>query len=141
MDTPLAELAIDATAPAPAPRAAAWRRLLHNWSVRIGGALLLLLTLVSLLAPWLGTVDPTLIDPVNRDLLPGARAEVVTLTGESFEHRFWMGSDSYGRDIYSRVLYGGGYRWWWASRWHCSACSSGWSSGWPPVSCAGWMRS
>jgi peptide/nickel transport system permease protein len=75
--------------------------------VRIGGALLVLLTLVSMLAPWLGTVDPTLIDPVNRDLLPGARAEVVTLTGESFEHRFWMGSDSYGRDIYSRVLYGG----------------------------------
>src|SRR5512134_316867 len=105
MDMPLPELAAESAAPAPRP--AAWRRLLRNWSVRIGGTLLGLLALVSLLAPWLGTVDPTLIDPVNRDLLPGARAEVVSLTGESVQHRFWMGSDSYGRDIYSRVLYGG----------------------------------
>jgi len=29
------------------------------------------------------------------------------LTGESLPHTFWMGTDSYGRDIYSRVLYGG----------------------------------
>ena len=107
MDTPLSELAAQPAAPASAPRPPAWRRLLRNWSVRIGGALLALLALLSLLAPWLGTIDPTLIDPVNRDLLPGAHAEVVSITGESFEHRFWMGSDSYGRDIYSRVLYGG----------------------------------
>jgi peptide/nickel transport system permease protein len=31
----------------------------------------------------------------------------MTLTGETFRHTYWMGSDSYGRDIYSRVLYGG----------------------------------
>jgi peptide/nickel transport system permease protein len=106
MDAPVTEIRIDAATP-PAARPAAWRRLLRNWSVRIGGAVLALLALVSLLAPWLGTIDPTLLDPVNRDLLPGARAEVVTLTGESFQHTFWMGTDSYGRDIYSRVLYGG----------------------------------
>jgi peptide/nickel transport system permease protein len=29
------------------------------------------------------------------------------LTGETFDHTYIMGSDSYGRDIYSRVLYGG----------------------------------
>jgi peptide/nickel transport system permease protein len=30
----------------------------------------------------------------------------MTLDGESLKHRFVMGSDSFGRDIYSRVLYG-----------------------------------
>ena len=62
---------------------------------------------MSLAAPWLGTIDPTLLDPVNRDLLPGARARRRLLDGEKLEHTFWMGTDSYGRDIYSRVLYGG----------------------------------
>jgi len=81
--------------------------LRRNAAVMIGGCVLLVLAVVSLLAPWLGTIDPTLLDPINRDLLPGSAAEVMTLTGETFQHTFWMGTDSYGRDIYSRVLYGG----------------------------------
>ena len=82
-------------------------RLARNPSVVLGGAVLALLALVSAAAPLLGTVDPTLLDPVNRDLLPGASAPVTALAGESFRHTFWMGTDSFGRDIYSRVLYGG----------------------------------
>ena len=82
-------------------------KVLRNTSVRIGGALLLMLCIASLLAPWLGTIDPTLLDPENRDLLPGTSGSVMLLTGESFAHTFWMGTDSYGRDVYSRVLYGG----------------------------------
>src|SRR5687768_13432523 len=66
----------------------------------------MLLCLVALAAPWLGTVDPTLFDPVSRDLRPGERGEITTLEGETLKHRFLMGSDSFGRDIYSRVLYG-----------------------------------
>lgn len=81
--------------------------LRRNAGVMIGGGVLLVLAVVSLLAPWLGTIDPALIDPINRDLLPGSTAEVMTLGGETFQHTFWMGTDSYGRDIYSRVLYGG----------------------------------
>ncbi|MCW5622870.1 MAG: ABC transporter permease [Burkholderiales bacterium] len=107
MDPAVTELDAESVIPAPAARPGAWRRLLRNWSVRIGAAALALLLGAALVAPWLGTIDPALIDPVNRDLLPGARGEVMLLTGESFEHRFWLGSDSYGRDIYSRVLYGG----------------------------------
>ena len=79
-----------------------WR----NWSVRIGGATLALLLLVALAAPWLGTVDPTLFDAASRDLKPGADGEIMTLDGEVRKHTFLMGSDSFGRDIYSRVLYG-----------------------------------
>jgi len=107
MDTAAAELDAEHVVPAPAVRPSAWRRLAKNWSVRIGGAVLALLLLASLAAPLLGTIDPSLIDPVNRDLLPGAAGEVMLLTGETFAHKFWLGTDSYGRDIYSRVLYGG----------------------------------
>jgi peptide/nickel transport system permease protein len=84
----------------------AWQRVRRNLSVRIGGVALLLLVLIALLAPWLGTVDPSLFDPASRDLLPGKTGEITTLEGESLKHRFVMGSDSFGRDIYSRVIYG-----------------------------------
>ena len=79
-----------------------WR----NWSVRIGGTTLLLLFVVAVLAPWLGTVDPTLFDAASRDLRPGAAGEIMTLEGDMKKHTFLMGSDSFGRDVYSRVLYG-----------------------------------
>ncbi len=84
----------------------AWTRVRRNWSVRIGGLALLLLVIIALLAPWLGTVDPSLFDPASRDLLPGKTGEITTLEGEAIKHRFIMGSDSFGRDIYSRVIYG-----------------------------------
>jgi peptide/nickel transport system permease protein len=84
----------------------AWARVRRNLSVRIGGTVMLLLVLVSLLAPWLGTVDPSLFDPASRDLRPGQSGEITTLEGETLKHRFLMGSDSFGRDIYSRVIHG-----------------------------------
>lgn len=84
----------------------AWTRVRRNWSVRIGGAVLLVLVVISALAQWLWTVDPTLFDAASRDLLPGAKGEIMTLDGETIEHTFLMGSDSFGRDIYSRVIYG-----------------------------------
>ena len=84
----------------------AWARLRRSGSVRFGGVALLLLVLVALAAPWLGTVDPSLFDPASRDLLPGKTGEITTLDGELLQHRFLMGSDSFGRDIYSRVIYG-----------------------------------
>jgi peptide/nickel transport system permease protein len=80
--------------------------LLNNWSVRIGGSVLALLVLLSLAAPWLGTVDPSLFDAASRDLLPGKPGEITTLDGETLKHTFLMGSDSFGRDVYSRVIYG-----------------------------------
>jgi len=84
----------------------AWQRVRRNLSVRIGGTVLAVLVLIALLAPWLGTVDPSLFDPASRDLLPGKAGEITTLEGESLKHTFLMGSDSFGRDIYSRVIYG-----------------------------------
>ncbi len=88
------------------PQQSAWARVRKNTSVRIGGIILIVLVVVALLAPWLGTVDPSLFDPASRDLLPGKSGEITTLEGETLQHRFLMGSDSFGRDIYSRVIYG-----------------------------------
>ena len=81
-------------------------KILDNWSVRIGGVSLLLLIVIAVTAPWLGTVDPTLFDAASRDLRPGEAGEITTLDGATIKHKFLMGSDSFGRDIYSRVLYG-----------------------------------
>jgi peptide/nickel transport system permease protein len=88
------------------PQASAWSRVRASWSVRIGGLVLVVLLVIALIAPWLGTVDPSLFDPASRDLLPGQPGEITTLEGETLKHTFWMGSDSFGRDIYSRVIYG-----------------------------------
>ena len=74
--------------------------------MRIGGATLALLVVLAIAAPWLGTVDPSLFDAASRDLTPGKAGEITTLEGETLKHTFLMGSDSFGRDIYSRVLYG-----------------------------------
>jgi peptide/nickel transport system permease protein len=83
-----------------------WQRVRRNASVKLGGIVLLVLVLVAVCAPWLGTVDPSLFDPASRDLTPGKTGEITTLEGETLQHRFIMGSDSFGRDIYSRVIYG-----------------------------------
>jgi peptide/nickel transport system permease protein len=64
------------------------------------------LLLLAITAPLLGTVDPSLFDAASRDLRPGQTGEIVNLDGETLRHRFLMGSDSFGRDVYSRVLYG-----------------------------------
>lgn len=84
----------------------AWQRVRRNWSVRLGGAALAVFVVLALVAPWLGTVDPTLFDASSRDLVPGKTGEITTLDGEYIKHKFWFGSDSFGRDIYSRVMYG-----------------------------------
>lgn len=83
------------------------RKILGNWSVRLGGSALALLAILSLLAPILGTIDPTALDPSNGNVLPGVRGEFTTMEGESNPHWFIMGTDSLGRDIWSRTLYGG----------------------------------
>ncbi len=88
------------------PHESTWQRVRRSGSVRLGGAALLLLVLIAIAAPWLGTVDPTMFDAGSRDLVPGKSGEMMTDEGDLIEHTFWFGSDSLGRDIYSRVVYG-----------------------------------
>ncbi len=58
----------------------------------VGGAVLLVMILIAVFAPWLGTVDPQAVSPIRRLKPPSAE--------------FWFGSDMLGRDVYSRVVYG-----------------------------------
>ncbi len=83
------------------------KKVFSNWSVRLGGGALLVLIFFSAFAPFLGTIDPTMLDPGSQNLLPCVTNTFMTLDGDEFEHFFLMGSDSLGRDIWSRTLYGG----------------------------------
>ncbi|AUL46560.1 peptide ABC transporter permease [Bordetella trematum] len=58
----------------------------------VGGLLIVLLFLMAVFAPWLGTVDPTALSPIHRTRPPS--------------EQFWFGTDLLGRDVYSRVIYG-----------------------------------
>jgi len=68
------------------------RRLLKNKMGLIGAGVILANILVALLAPYIATHDPLKIDITNQGALP------------SEENLF--GTDEYGRDIFSRVIYG-----------------------------------
>jgi peptide/nickel transport system permease protein len=58
----------------------------------IGAATLLLMIFIAIFAPFLATVDPQAVAPLNR------------LKPPSWE--YWFGTDALGRDVYSRVMYG-----------------------------------
>jgi peptide/nickel transport system permease protein len=97
---------VEAAAPV-VPVPGAWRRLGKNWSVRIGGGVLAFLALISLLAPVLGVVDPAWQDSADINRFPGESGRFALASGETVDRTFWMGTDGSGRDVYSRVLYGG----------------------------------
>ena len=68
------------------------RRLLRNPLTVAGVTVILLLVLVALFAPWIATHDPLAQD------LAGA------LKAPSAAH--WFGTDEFGRDIFSRLVFG-----------------------------------
>ncbi len=68
-----------------------WAR--RNPGIAVGGLLLALILLAAILAPVLFTVDPTALAPARRTRPPSAQ--------------HWFGTDMLGRDIYSRVVFGG----------------------------------
>jgi len=94
------------TAASRTPKPALLRRLFANGAVRIGAVLLGLMVVMAVAAPWLYTIDPNTMDPASSHLPPGARAEFTTLAGDTFERFFPMGTDSMGRDLWSRAAYG-----------------------------------
>lgn len=71
-----------------------WRRLFDDRPARVASAVLALVALAALAAPWLSPFDPTLQpDPVSLRLL-----------APSWSHP--LGTDPYSRDVLSRLLHG-----------------------------------
>ena len=70
----------------------AWRRFRKNRRAVFGGILVLLLLAAGIFAPVLTKYDPYTQDLINKCL------------GPSWEHL--CGTDNYGRDIFTRILYG-----------------------------------
>src|SRR5258708_14051122 len=93
-------------APAPVKPAAAFRKLLLNPAVLFGATVIGIVLLMGLLAPWLGIIDPTAINPIARNKVPGAEFSIRTDTGERIKMVVLLGTDSLGRDVDSRVVYG-----------------------------------
>jgi len=75
------------------PLQLAMARFGHNRIAILGLLIVILMILVSIFANYLSSYDPT-----KRDVK-------VRLSPPSAEH--WMGTDALGRDIYTRILYGG----------------------------------
>ncbi|WP_369602942.1 oligopeptide ABC transporter permease OppC [Hahella sp. SMD15-11] len=72
----------------------AWRRLMQNKAAVVSMVILAIITLMAILAPWL---SPHPYDEIYWD-----RIQVPP----DFEHAHWFGTDSNGRDLFVRVLYG-----------------------------------
>jgi len=70
-----------------------WRKLRRDPLGMFGLIIVLLIGVLTVFAPWLAPYDPNEVDVYNRLISP------------SGEH--WLGTDQLGRDIYSRLLWGG----------------------------------
>lgn len=69
-----------------------WPRIRRNRLALFGGSVVLVLFLVSLLAPLISPYDPSAINAWK------------VLSPPSLQH--WLGTDELGRDVFSRILYG-----------------------------------
>jgi len=66
-----------------------WLR--RNPTIVVGATILALFVVLALIAPWIAN-DPLSFEPLDRLKRPSAE--------------FWFGTDQFGRDVYSRVVYG-----------------------------------
>ncbi len=82
------------------------KSFLSEPAIVLPGVILFVLVFVAIAAPWLGTIDPTLLDPTQRNKLPGFVGSLRLDDGSQVPFTFHMGTDNLGRDVYSRVVYG-----------------------------------
>lgn len=79
------------------PAIPGWKRALDkalgNPTTLVGAVICLAIMLAAVLAPWLAPYDPADQDIINRLQPPG--------------EDYWLGTDQFGRDILSRLMWGG----------------------------------
>ncbi|MGQ7243532.1 ABC transporter permease [Salinicola sp. V024] len=92
LSTPESVAAERSEAMPPRRRLRLWPRRRPGWTVILAAICLTLIVVVAILAPWLAPHDPLNMSPANR-LKPA-------------DDTYWLGTDAYGRDLLSRVLYG-----------------------------------
>ena len=80
--------------------------LVRNPSVIVGGLLVIAMVAMAVLAPMLGARNPAEVNPSVRNQLPGYTAMVRDDEGRRVLVTYRFGTDSLGRDIFSRVVYG-----------------------------------
>ncbi len=71
----------------------AWRRLAQNWLAMVGLGIILVLIAMAIFAPLLAPYSPTEQSLPDRLLPP-------------FSAGHWLGTDEFGRDLWSRIVYG-----------------------------------
>jgi ABC-type dipeptide/oligopeptide/nickel transport system permease subunit len=81
------------TRPARSGRRMLVRRMLRHQGLMIGGTLVLIIALSAIAAPWIAPFDPLAIDSTAIMAKPNPR--------------HLLGTDTLGRDLFSRVLHGG----------------------------------
>jgi len=70
------------------------RRLMHDPVTMVCFAVLMLILLAAIFAPWIAPHDPYRTSMARRLIAPG-------------DARYWLGTDELGRDLLSRLIYGG----------------------------------
>jgi peptide/nickel transport system permease protein len=70
-----------------------WRRLAAHPRMTIGAAMILIAAALALLAPWITQHPPEAQNPAMRLATPSST--------------YWLGGDSFGRDVFSRIVYAG----------------------------------
>lgn len=83
---------LPAILPTPKERGRIGGFIYRHPTIVVGGLMVGLMICMALLAPYLGTKDPTALAPARRTREPSAL--------------YWFGTDMLGRDVYSRVIYG-----------------------------------
>lgn len=73
-------------------RRRAWNSFKRNKSAVVGLVMIIALVVIAIFAPWIAPHDPLEQSIINKFLSP------------SSEH--WLGTDNYGRDILSRIIWG-----------------------------------
>ncbi len=69
-----------------------WKRLRKNKAAVVGGFFIILFVIVAIIGPHVMSQDPTKVDVLNKLQTPSA------------EH--WFGTDNFGRDIFTRIIFG-----------------------------------
>lgn len=69
-----------------------WKKFKSNKGLIFGGSIFLVLSLLAIIGPWIVKTDPLEMNIVNRLLAP---------SGVN-----WFGTDEFGRDLFTRIIYG-----------------------------------